>query len=74
MNPAFEQRSLTYRQYIADYLKDYLEKFRQEPQRDLYSAMEYSLLAGGKRLRPVLAMEFCRIFQSQNLCQTQQEN
>jgi len=61
MNPAFEQRSLTYRQYIADYLKAYLEKFRQEPQRDLYSAMEYSLLAGGKRLRPVLAMEFCRV-------------
>lgn len=61
MNPAFEQRSLTYRQHIADYLKAYLDKFQQEPQRDLYSAMEYSLLAGGKRLRPVLAMEFCRV-------------
>ena len=24
-------------------------------------AMEYSLLAGGKRLRPVLMLEFCRV-------------
>ena len=27
----------------------------------IYEAMEYSLMAGGKRLRPVLMMEFCRI-------------
>lgn len=28
-------------------------------QQDLYDAMRYSLLAGGKRLRPVLLLEFC---------------
>lgn len=27
----------------------------------LYEAMTYSLLAGGKRIRPVLTLEFCRI-------------
>ncbi len=32
-----------------------------EPYGDLREAMEYSLLAGGKRLRPVLVLEFCRL-------------
>lgn len=31
------------------------------PRGDIYPAMEYSLLAGGKRLRPVLALEVCRM-------------
>ena len=26
----------------------------------LWEVMEYSLLAGGKRIRPVLVLEFCR--------------
>ena len=30
------------------------------PQKTLLSAMRYSLLAGGKRIRPMLTMEFCR--------------
>ena len=30
------------------------------PQKRLYEAMRYSLLAGGKRIRPVLTLEFCR--------------
>lgn len=31
-----------------------------EPQQELFDSMRYSLLAGGKRLRPVLTLEFCR--------------
>lgn len=31
------------------------------PRGDIYPAMEYSLLAGGKRLRPVLTLEVCRL-------------
>lgn len=31
------------------------------PQKTLLESMRYSLLAGGKRLRPVLTMEFCRV-------------
>lgn len=33
----------------------------REPRADLYDAMRYSLLAGGKRLRPVLVLETCRM-------------
>ena len=34
--------------------------FREDgPQRELLDAMRYSLLAGGKRVRPVLALKFC---------------
>ena len=32
-----------------------------QPQRQLFEAMRYSLLAGGKRIRPVLVLEFCRL-------------
>lgn len=32
----------------------------QSPRGRLYPAMEYSLLAGGKRLRPILTLEVCR--------------
>lgn len=53
--------SSEYRAYIESYLKNHYARFHDEPQKQLYSAMEYSLLAGGKRLRPVLAFEFCRI-------------
>ena len=31
------------------------------PYRTLLDAMRYSLLAGGKRLRPILVLEFCRL-------------
>ena len=30
-------------------------------QKDVVAAMEYSLMAGGKRIRPTLTLEFCRI-------------
>ena len=33
----------------------------REPMADLYDAMEYSLLGGGKRIRPVLTLETCRM-------------
>lgn len=31
------------------------------PQKNVFDAMRYSVMAGGKRLRPMLALEFCRI-------------
>lgn len=57
----FEERSRQYRDYIEQYLADYYAQFHSEPQKPLFDAMEYSLLAGGKRLRPVFAFEFCRL-------------
>ena len=32
-----------------------------EPQQTLFESMRYSLLAGGKRLRPIFVMDFCRM-------------
>ena len=50
-----------YRAYIEKFLSDWYERFHDLPQKQLFDAMEYSLLAGGKRLRPVFAFEFCRM-------------
>ena len=61
MSQLLEQRSLIYREYIENYLKNYIAQFLEEPQKKLYDAMAYSLLAGGKRLRPILAFDFCRM-------------
>ena len=54
-------RTGEYKSYIESFLADWYARFHGEPQRKLFDAMEYSLLAGGKRLRPVLAFEFCRM-------------
>ena len=54
-------RSAQYKDYIETYLKNFYGELHDLPQNALFDAMEYSLLAGGKRLRPILAMEFCRL-------------
>lgn len=54
-------RTADYKAYIECFLKDWYVRFHKEPQTKLFEAMEYSLLAGGKRLRPVFAFEFCRM-------------
>ena len=56
-----ENRSQEYRESIENYLKDFYSRFSDLPQKQLFEAMSYSLLAGGKRLRPILALEFCRV-------------
>lgn len=58
---SLETRSWEYREFVEQYLKDFYAQFRDQPQKPLYEAMEYSLLAGGKRLRPIFAFEFCRM-------------
>lgn len=55
------ERTCEYKAYIEGFLKDWYTRFHSEPQSKLFDAMEYSLLAGGKRLRPVFAFEFCRM-------------
>ncbi len=58
----FEERSREYREFIEEYLKTlYTEAKKTEPQKPLFAAMEYSLLAGGKRLRPIFVLDFCRM-------------
>jgi len=56
-----EQTSREYKQYIEVFLRNWYSRFHGEPQNKLFEAMEYSLLAGGKRLRPIFAFEFCRL-------------
>jgi geranylgeranyl diphosphate synthase type II len=50
-----------YRNHIEVFLGDWYDRFRDEPQTQLFESMKYSLLAGGKRLRPIFAFEFCRL-------------
>lgn len=57
---------LLFRERMEGYLRAVEEflaaRFTDElPQKRLFEAMRYSLLAGGKRIRPVLTLEFCRV-------------
>ncbi len=57
---AYPEQLKTYSEAVEAYLNNC---FTEEtlPQATLLRAMRYSLLAGGKRLRPALVLEFCRI-------------
>ena len=53
-----------YQQYLSaieTYLAESCFADMSQPQKILFEAMRYSLLAGGKRLRPVFVFDFCRI-------------
>ena len=50
-----------YRVTIDTALEEYFRLPENLPQAGLAEAMRYSLLAGGKRIRPMLVLEFCRI-------------
>lgn len=55
----FHEKLKEYQTAVEAYLASC---FTEElPQKKLFEAMRYSLLAGGKRIRPVLVLEFCRI-------------
>ena len=56
-----DARFREYRDYIERYLAGYFTQLDAEPQKQLFEAMKYSLLAGGKRIRPILTFEFCRL-------------
>ncbi len=51
----------TYVSHIENYLDGCFDFYEFEPQGVLFDAMRYSLLAGGKRLRPVFVFDFCRM-------------
>ena len=59
METEFEIVRKRYQDAVESYLNGC---FTQDlPQKQLFEAMRYSLLAGGKRIRPILVLEFCRI-------------
>ena len=51
----------TYVSHIENYLDGCFDFYEFEPQGVLFDSMRYSLLAGGKRLRPVFVFDFCRM-------------
>ena len=65
---SLDERTAQYREYVQAFLTNWYARFHTEPQKKLFEAMEYSLLAGGKRLRPIFAFEFC------HMCGTAWEN
>lgn len=54
------KRQEQYVEMLEEALSRYLPG-GDELQQELFSSMEYSLLSGGKRIRPVLVLEFCRL-------------
>lgn len=61
MTQQFDATLHTYLAKIEEDLERRSHQFPEEPQQKLFDAMRYSLLAGGKRLRPIMVLEFCRM-------------
>ena len=55
------ERNSEYLEYITRYLDESCFIWPNEPQQILFESIRYSLLAGGKRLRPIFTFEFCRM-------------
>lgn len=55
------ERQKTYCTQVEQFIQDWYRPCSILPQHELFEAMLYSLLAGGKRVRSVLAFEFCRM-------------
>ena len=60
-NTAFKQEQEENISYIEDVLKNYLPK-NPSYQKTIYDAMEYSVMAGGKRLRPMMMYQTYKMF------------
>lgn len=60
MNP-FKEQTQQYKTYMEAYLDEKCFQYDNEPQKKLFESMRYSLLAGGKRLRPIFVFDFCRM-------------
>ena len=56
----FKNELKEYQEIIETELKKYIEK-NESPEKILNQSVEYSLLAGGKRLRPILVIATYRI-------------
>ena len=50
-----------YQCYIEKFMDEHCFCDNTQPQKILFEAMRYSLLAGGKRLRPVFVFDFCQM-------------
>lgn len=57
----FSARVSEYRERVDGYLTGCLSPASRARYHKLIDSMRYSLTAGGKRLRPILTLEFCRV-------------
>ncbi len=57
----YKEQNQMYLAHIEQYLDENCFCNHTEPQKELFDAMRYSLLAGGKRLRPIFIFDFCRM-------------
>lgn len=57
----FKDQTKVYHDYIERYLNEECFLYPNAPQKELFEAMRYSLLAGGKRLRPIFVFDFCKM-------------
>ncbi len=60
MNKSANDLVCAYRDHIEAFFEEQCFVYENEPQATLFAAMRYSLLAGGKRLRPIFVFDFCR--------------
>ena len=56
----YKEQTEQYRIFVENYLEQCF-CYADEPQQKLFESMRYSLLAGGKRLRPIFVLDFCRM-------------
>lgn len=56
-----DAQNRVYLEHIEKYLDAECFQYKDEPQEKLFEAMRYSLLAGGKRLRPIFVLDFCQM-------------
>ena len=54
-------RTAEYIAFMEDYLANQCLNYPKVPQQTIIESMRYSLLAGGKRLRPIFVLDFCRM-------------
>jgi len=59
MSLTFKEQYDLYLTHIEEYLSKKCFVDDSQPQKLLFDAMRYSLLAGGKRLRPIFVFDFC---------------
>ena len=57
----FHEQNRIYLEYMEAYLDTHCFQRKDLPQKELFDSMRYSLLAGGKRLRPIFVFDFCRM-------------
>lgn len=52
----FAKKMESYRKSINDFLENYLDSIKNKIENNLFKSMKYSLLSGGKRIRPILTL------------------